>query len=58
MLRQIDRTPTHLIQKVCRPDGSLVAYQTVPLHEGKPVHNYAKIDRFGTLAEARGHTVS
>lgn len=56
MLRIIDKSTTHIIQKVISPKGERIAYQTVPLNpvNGQPwVGDTGLITRCSSLAQAR-----
>ncbi len=54
MLKQVDKSETHLIQKVTLPDGTVLRYQTVELgKDGKPNFGERFVTRFGTLRQAR-----
>lgn len=50
MIRTIDRSKTHLVQKVYSPRGETIAYQAVPIDL---VGDASLITRCSTLAEAR-----
>jgi len=50
VLRIVDKTETHVIQKVVNRKGVVTCYQTVP-HEA--VGNSTQVQRFATLAKAR-----
>lgn len=53
MLQLIDKSKTHLIQKVSHK-GRTICYQTAPINNnGKPNLNTYVIKTFGTLTEAR-----
>lgn len=50
MIRTIDRSKTHLVQKVYSPKGNTIAYQVAPIGL---VGDASLITRCSTLAEAR-----
>ena len=50
MLRIIERSPTHVIQKVTKPCGAVIGYQTVALSS---VGDSSAIQRHKFLAVAR-----
>lgn len=50
MLRQVDKSQTHLIQKVTTSKGDLIRYQVVPANK---IGNWAAVTEFQTLTEAR-----
>ena len=55
MLKQVDKSDTHIIQKVTLPDGTVLRYQTVELDKktNKPICREAYVKAFGTLRQAR-----
>lgn len=55
MLTLIERRNDRLIQKVTTNKGVLVCYQTVPVVGGKPIYDWAVVERFKRLCDARTH---
>ena len=55
MLRQVDKSDTHIIQKVTLPDGTVLRYQTVELMKstGLPMCRETHVQPFDTLRQAR-----
>jgi hypothetical protein len=60
MLRIIERTPSHFIQKIVDTKGNCIRYQTVPRDaDGKPaVGDTNLVQPFDTLVEAREYASS
>ncbi len=56
MLKLIDQSDTHLVQKITSPDGDVIRYQTVPIVDGKPMTITRLVNvyetRFAALMEA------
>lgn len=50
MLREVDRTAKHVVQKVITPKGKVICYQVVEIG----VHDATKVRPFAKLSDARG----
>lgn len=49
MLREVDRTEKHIVQKVITPKNQVIGYQVVEIG----VHDSSRVQRFAKLSAAR-----